>query len=153
METITEKSTATRTSVPRMALVAVAAVMALVLSACLTADQSTATKALNADRTANRVPTLNTNQQAQAKAQAWANKLARENKLYHSKLTDGITGCWRNLGENVGYGGSIQAVQNSFMSSSGHRANAISSTWNGVGVGVAKNGNRVYVVQVFIKAC
>ena len=153
METITEKSTVNRSSLPRMALVAVVAIMALVLSACLTADQSTATKALNADRTANGVPTLSTNQQAQAKAQAWANKLARENKLYHSTLTDGITGCWNNLGENVGYGGSIQAVQKSFMGSSGHRANAISRTWNGVGVGVAKNGSRVYVVQVFIKAC
>ncbi len=153
MESIIEKSTVNRTSLQRTALVAVAAVMALVLSACLSADQSSATKALNADRTANRVQTLDTHQQAQAKAQAWADKLARENKLYHSTLSDGITGCWRNLGENVGYGGSIQAVQNSFMGSSGHRANAISSTWNGVGVGVAKNGNRVYVVQVFIKAC
>ena len=153
MPAITESSTAVRKVVNRSALVAVTAVFALLLSACLTADQSTGTRALNASRATHGAPKLNTHRQAQAKAQAWANKLARENKLYHSTLTSGITGCWQNLGENVGYGASIQAVQNQFMASSGHKANVISRTWNGVGVGVAKNGSRVFVVQVFIKAC
>ncbi|MEO6988601.1 MAG: CAP domain-containing protein [Aquihabitans sp.] len=153
MDVSTEKSVVGTKVLRRSAMVAVAAVMALVLSACLNGDQSAALKALNADRTANGVPTLVTNQQAQAKAQAWANKLAKENNLYHSTLSSGISSCWTSLGENVAYGGSIQAVQNQFMTSSRHKANAISRTWNGVGIGVAKNGNRVFVVQVFIKSC
>lgn len=153
MDVSTEKSVVGTRVLRRSAMVAVAAVMALVLSACLNGDQTAALNALNADRTNNRVHTLNTHQEAQTKAQAWANKLAKENRLYHSTLSQGITGCWRNLGENVGYGSSVQAVQNQFMASRDHKANAISRTWNGVGIGVAKNGNRVFVVQVFIKAC
>lgn len=153
MPVIANKVSANPRVLRRSALVALTAVMALLLSACLNADQTTAFNALNASRSTHGAPKLDTHQEAQAKAQAWANKLARENRLYHSNLSSGITGCWRNLGENVGYGGSIQAVQNQFMASSGHKANVISRTWNGVGVGVAKNGNRVFVVQVFINSC
>lgn len=153
MAVTSEKSVAGPRALRRSGVVAIAAVMALLVTGCLNADQTKAVNALNASRATAGAPKLNTHQQAQAKAQAWANKLARDNRLSHSKLTDGISGCWRNLGENVGYGGSIQAVQNQFMASSGHRNNVVSRTWNGVGVGVAKNGNRVFVVQVFIKAC
>jgi uncharacterized protein YkwD len=39
------------------------------------------------------------------------------------------------------------------MRSSGHKANILSTKWNGVGVGYAKNGNRVFTVQVFIQTC
>lgn len=153
MSVIAENTSINPRVLRRSAFVAVAVVMALLLSACLNADQTKAVNALNANRATHGAPKLNSHAQAQAKAQAWADKLARENRLYHSNLSSGITGCWRNLGENVGYGGSIQAVQNQFMASSNHRANVLSRTWNGVGVGVAKNGNRVFVVQVFIKSC
>ena len=39
------------------------------------------------------------------------------------------------------------------MHSSGHRANILSAKYNGAGVGVARNGSRLWVVQEFIQNC
>lgn len=123
------------------------------LAACMRVDQSAAMRSMNADRGANRLGSLRMQYDAQHKAQAWAEKLARENRLYHSNLPDGIHVRWCSIGENVGNGPSIGAVENAFMNSSAHRANILSSKWNGVGVGVAYRGNTVYTVQVFIRTC
>lgn len=133
--------------------VALVAVLALVLSSCLSVGQDHALSALNSSRNRAGRSSLNLQRDAHAKAQAWAEKLASENRLYHSNLSDGINPRWCSLGENVGYGGHTAAIQAAFMNSSGHRANVLSSKWTGVGIGVAKNGNRVYVVQVFIQTC
>ena len=123
------------------------------LTGCLRSTQSQVLNELNADRAAHKLRTLGTQADAQRKAQAWAEKLARENKLYHSKLSDGIKVKWCSLGENVGYGPSVAAIEDAYMASPGHRANILSTKWNGVGVGYATNGKKVFTVQVFIKTC
>ena len=125
------------------------------LTACLKPGQSQVLSEMNADRTSNRYSALTTQADAQRKAQAWAEKLARENTLYHSNLPDGIQGHvrWCSIGENVGYGPSVAAIEDAYMKSPGHRANILNAKWNGVGVGTAKNGNRTFTVQVFIKTC
>ena len=137
----------------KVTVVALLAAVSLLLSACLGSAQSQVLNELNADRKANGRSALPVQADAQRKAQAWAEKLARENKLYHSNLPDGISTRWCSLGENVGYGPSIAAIEDGYMASSGHRANILSTKWNGVGVGYAKNGSRIYTVQVFIKTC
>lgn len=134
-------------------LVALVAVLALVLSSCLSVGQDHALSTLNSSRRQAGRSSLHLQGDAHAKAQVWAEKLARENRLYHSKLSSGIGVRWCSLGENVGYGAHTSAIQASFMRSSGHRANVLSTKWYGVGIGVAKNGSRVFVVQVFIKTC
>lgn len=135
-----------------MALLIVLAAMSI-LTGCLRSQQSQVQSELNADRKANGLRTLATQVDAQRKAQAWAEKLARENTLYHSNLPDGIRVKWCSLGENVGYGPSVPAVEDAYMNSPGHRANILNTKWNGVGVGYATNGKRVFTVQVFIKTC
>lgn len=125
----------------------------MLLAGCLKAGQSQVLSELNADRKAHGLRTLPTQADAQRKAQAWAEKLARENRLYHSTLSSGINTRWCSLGENVGYGPSVAAVEDGYMNSAGHKANILNTKWNGVGVGYAKNGNRVFTVQVFIKTC
>lgn len=119
----------------------------------LTASQQGAKNLLNRDRNLNRRAVLVSEADAQAKAQAWANRLAAEGKIYHSKLSDGIRTRWCSLGENVGYGPSMSAVEKAFMNSARHRANILNPKYTGVGVGVAYRGNVVYVVQFFIKPC
>lgn len=123
------------------------------LTGCLRSTQNQVLSELNADRSANKLRTLAIQSDAQAKAQAWAEKLARENKLYHSTLSDGIKVKWCSLGENVGYGPNVPAIEDAYMNSTGHRANILSTKWNGVGVGYATNGSRVFTVQFFIKTC
>lgn len=136
----------------KVVVVTVLCAMAL-LTGCLRSTQSQVLSELNADRSAHKLRTLATQADAQSKAQAWAEKLARENKLYHSNLSDGIKVKWCSLGENVGYGPNVAAIEDAYMNSDGHRANILSTKWNGVGVGYATNGKRVFTVQVFIKTC
>lgn len=128
------------------------AVMAL-LTSCVSPQAREAADRLNADRGAYGMGPLITTDMLNAKAQAWADRLASQNTLYHSNLTDGISGCWRSLGENVGYGGSIAQVENTYMNSPPHRANILSSNYRDVGTGVAWNGNRVFTVQEFMQPC
>ncbi len=130
-----------------------AVVTLLFASGCLRTSQNQVQYELNGDRSAQQLRSLGTQADAQAKAQAWAEKLARENKLYHSNLSDGIHVRWCVLGENVGYGADVPVIEDAYMKSAGHRANILSTTWNGVGVGYARNGSRVFTVQVFIKTC
>jgi uncharacterized protein YkwD len=137
----------------RAALAALALVVTFAASACLTPSQSAVHTELNKDRTENSLRSLPIQNEAQAKAQRWAEKLARENRLYHSQLKDGFGPGWCSLGENVGYGPSVPAIEDAYMASPGHRANILASKWTGVGVGYAKNGSRVFTVQVFYRAC
>ena len=148
---------ATRAELPpkKHRIVAVLAVLAslAILTGCLNTAQSKVLSELNIDRKAHSLRTLGTQADAQRKAQAWAEKLARENRLYHSTLSSGIKVRWCSIGENVGYGPTVGAIEDAYMASAGHRANILSTKWNGVGVGYAKNGNRTFTVQVFIKTC
>ena len=145
-------SPAPRTKRRQIAVATVLVAMAL-LTGCLRSQQSQVLSEMNADRKAAGLRTLPTQADAQRKAQAWAEKLARENKLYHSNLPDGIKVKWCSIGENVGYGPNVASIEDAYMKSPGHKANILNTKWNGAGVGYAVNGNRVFTVQVFIKTC
>ena len=131
-------------------------VLALVVSACLTLtpQQETVAHHLNVDRRVHARTTLGTHWPAQAKAQAWAERLAREQRLYHSNLSDGFSGGWCALAENVGTGANVAEIQRAYMASPSHRSNILNPRWNGMGVGYAKDARgRAYTVQVFVQAC
>jgi len=140
---------------PRLAgTAAVLLASLLLLSACFgTAGQQEAFVAMNNDRAAHGLAPVIPHGELIAKAQAWADKLSREGRLSHSSLSSGVPGCWRSLGENVGYGSSVGGVQDAFMNSSGHRGNVLNGAFGFAGTGVAYNGDRVYVVQVFMQGC
>jgi len=135
------------------ALVALAATLSGCLLVSLTFAQLAGLKALNLDRTTHGLRALPDRPDVQRKAQAWAAKLARENALYHSKITDGIRSRWCALAENVGSGSSVAAVEAAYMQSPHHRASILNSRYNGVGIGVVRAGSRVWVVQEFIQNC
>ena len=139
-------------SAARLASVALASV--LLFSACFGEnEQQLGMTYLNYDRVSHGAPATTHHGMLQAKAQAWAERLASENTLYHSRLADGIGGCWRSLGENVGYGGSIAQIQAAYMASPGHRDNVMNPAFNYAAVGVAHRGDRVFTVQVFMQGC
>jgi len=120
----------------------------------LNANQITAKNALNRDRKAHQLSILVSRADAQAKAQAWANQLARDGYLHHSKLTDGIQGHWCSLAENVGMSTTgIADVEARFMASPVHRKNILTARFNSVGIGYATGGGAVWIVQVFVKTC
>lgn len=130
------------------------------LTGCLSTDQSNAQSLLNADRNANGLPALVDYSVADAKAQAWAEHLAQNSSvppvLSHSSLPDGYqAGTWCYLGENVGAGPSVAAIEPAFMASPTHRANILNVNYNHVGTGVATNTTSGYtfVVQEFVDLC
>lgn len=140
--------------VPRKGMMVLAVAVALtLLSGCLSHNQQRTLDVMNWDRHVHGLRVLSPHSQAQAKAQAWAERLAREGRIYHSNLSDGITVRWCGLAENVGYGSSAESIQQAYMNSPNHRANILNNRWNGVGVGHAQSGGRVYTVQVFIQTC
>jgi uncharacterized protein YkwD len=75
--------------------------------------------------------------------------MASRGTLFHSCLTCAISGDWRKLGENVGYGPSRDSVQDQLMASAPHRANILHPKFRRVGVGVVRQGGLVWVTQIF----
>jgi uncharacterized protein YkwD len=87
-----------------------------------------------------------------AKAQAWADKMARDGTLSHSNLSDGVASCATALGENIAAHSSVAGAEQLLMSDPPHRANVL-GRWDWVGVGVARSGNGVILVQDFMSGC
>ncbi|WP_421121595.1 CAP domain-containing protein [Aquihabitans daechungensis] len=123
-----------------------------VLSGCLNPRQESVRAAMTHHRHAHNLQQLRVQADAQRKAQAWAERLAQDGYLHHSNLPSGIHVRWCSLGENVA-GPSVNAIEQAYMASPGHRANILATRWNGVGVGYATRGQTIYTVQVFIKTC
>ncbi len=61
----------------------------------------------------------------------------------------GVVG-WRSIGENVGYGGSVDQVHSMFMASGTHRATILSGSYSEVGIGVVVSGGVVWITMDFV---
>lgn len=154
-----------KVALPRRRLVVTAlALLASValLAGCLTAEQKQTQEMINNSRAGHTLPPFGTPRPlhdyspADKKAQAWAEKMARDGKISHSNLRDGYAGTsWCHLGENVGMGPSLQSIHNAFMNSPGHRANILSFNYSHMGTGVVKDKTTGYwyVVQEFLTVC
>lgn len=57
---------------------------------------------------------------------------------------------WQLIGENIGFGYSIQSLHDSLMASAGHRANILGN-YNRVGIGVVVQGTHLWVTFDFLK--
>ena len=104
---------------------------------------------INAERAASHLPPLAWDDESATKAQHWAEHMAAVFAISHSNLTDGITGNWTTLGENVGEGPGIDAVHNGFMNSARHRAAILSGRYRSVGIGIAVNRGVVFIAEDF----
>ena len=132
-------------------LAALVAVGAMALGAC-SPEVDHATDLVNQSRGAAGRGSLPTNVDLYLKAQGWSQQLANDQYLHHSNLSDGNGYNWARLGENVGYGYSLEQVENAFMNSPGHKANILDGGFNRLGVGVTRDsGGRYWVVQEFMQ--
>ena len=75
-------------------------------------------------------------------------EMAAQNDLHHSTQLRSLTN-WKLLGENVGRGGTVQALHDAFMNSPAHRDNVLRSEFSEVGVGVVTSGEVIWVTVVF----
>lgn len=138
----------------RMFTKALCTVAALsLLAACQSPADKEGFDALNADRVEYGVPPVTYNNMLQNKADSVADQLAKTGVLEHSHLPDGITGCWRGLAENIGYGPSVQVIEDAYMNSPKHKTNIVNERYDYGAVAVVDTGKRVYTVQEFLDKC
>lgn len=139
-------------------LVAAAASLGLAApsSAATADDEARLFQLTNDARSANGLAPLAYDTLASNVARVWAQELARSANLRHNpnlanQVGAQVTNQWTRIGENVGYAGSIDSVQNAYMNSTGHRNNILGA-YNRVGVGSARGSDgRVWTTVVFIQ--
>lgn len=104
---------------------------------------------VNGARSARGLPALTAASDLVAVARAQADRMASSGTLFHNpNLATDVT-AWLTVGENVGYGPTVDAVHTAFMNSAGHRANILSGAYNQVGIGITVSGGLVWVAEVF----
>ncbi len=124
--------------------------VALIGTACTkNAESWDSAVLINAERSNRKIPPLLLDDRLINKAQAWAEQMARRGSVSHSNLRDGVGSGWTRLGENVGWAYSVPQAHSLFMNSSAHRASILNRAYTKYGTGVAKVGDKLYVVQVF----
>lgn len=130
---------------------ALAVLAVLVLSGCLNEQERSALAMVNDERGRAGVAPLQTDADAQQKAEAWAAKMAREQRLSHSNVAAGINGGWRRLGENVAAAASVGDLHRVLMGSGSHRSRLLDGRFTHVGIGIARGADgKLYTAQVFV---
>jgi uncharacterized protein YkwD len=108
--------------------------------------------ATNVERTSRSLVALTQQACVDGYAEAQAQRMATEDRMYHQDLGPVMAGCGlRMAGENVAYGyRDGTAVTAGWMASPGHRANILKPEYRLLGVGAAQNAKGVwYSAQVF----
>lgn len=136
----------------KLALFAVALVLiTTAFRSCMTNEQNISFDMVNNSRAAHGLPPLEYNFYAHKKAQNYANYLAQNQMLVHSRSTAGLEEInWSIVGENIGRGYNLEGIHQAFMSSPTHKANILDPNYDWLGVGIAKNGDIFYVVHTFV---
>jgi uncharacterized protein YkwD len=120
------------------------------------AERNQVINLVNQTRSAAGLGQLKPNVALSVKADKWAQKLRDVCDLSHSRLSDGAPREWMKLGENVGYGGTIEQVHEAYLNSPGHRANIMDPSFSSMGSaavwGECDGQHRVFTVQVFMKS-
>jgi uncharacterized protein YkwD len=108
---------------------------------------------VNRARTARNRRSIGMNGLMNQKAQRWAEHLRACQCLEHRAAPFGTPPGWCAAAENVGRsgnGGTLGAVHDAFMHSSGHRDNILNTRWTDLAVGVAKDRyGEYFVVHAF----
>lgn len=116
---------------------------------------------VNIERSKNGLPGLTINWQLSRVARYKSQDMINKNYFSHTsptygspfKMMESFGIRFSSAGENIAYGQRTPAeVMNSWMNSSGHRANILSPSYTQIGVGLAKTSSGVcYWTQMFIK--
>jgi hypothetical protein len=115
-------------------------------------DEARSVSLLNGERSSRGVAKLPVSGDLTSIARRHSERMAADGRIYHNNaLPSQVGGNWKAIGENVGRGGSVDAVHQAFMGSSSHRSHILDGRYNQVGVGVAVRDGTVYVTQVFVQ--
>lgn len=85
-------------------------------------------------------------------AYRWASQLSLQGHLSHSSMRDLLyrhPKTWRRVGENVGTGGTVEAVMDAWVHSPPHFHNLAERDFNNAAVAVVETGGVLWLVQHF----
>jgi hypothetical protein len=86
------------------------------------------------------------------KARRWAQRMADQGTIWHSALSDENSSDWQKLGENVGRGGSVAALDLAFINSLHHYENLVDPAFGSIGLGVARSADgTIFVAEEFMQ--
>src|SRR5207302_1519872 len=86
-------------------------------------------------------------------AQGWSDHMASTQTLEHNpNLVAQAPGGWDLLGENVGYGPTVQGLHDAFVNSPHHYENMVEPTYNAVGIAVTHSADGTIWVTVDFEA-
>ena len=110
---------------------------------------------INAKRSSAGLAAVASNGGLTSLAQRHSQEMADAGRLFHTgnlgASVSSVLPGWQSVGENVGVGESVDAVNAMFMQSSAHRANVLGN-YNLAGVGVVQGGDgRYWVTQTFAR--
>jgi uncharacterized protein YkwD len=120
-------------------------------------DEGAMFNATNTSRAQNGLGPLQYDAAASNVARAWVYQMAASGTLSHNpnlaqQITQQVTPNWTRIGENVGYGPSVDVLENAFMNSPAHKANILGD-YNRLGVGSTRDSSgQLWVVLDFVKA-
>lgn len=127
------------------------AVLGTVPASAASSDEARLLELTNQVRAANGLSALSINAQVTLVAQRWATTLAERGVLSHNESLPSQVAGWKELGENVGVGGTVDAVHAGFVASPTHRANIVESAFTQVGFGIVRPDARIFVVIVYMQ--
>jgi cysteine-rich secretory family protein len=115
-------------------------------------DEARSVSLMNGERSSRGIAKLPVSGALTAIARRHSERMAADGRIYHNNaLPSQVGGNWKAIGENVGRGGSVDAIHQAFMDSSSHREHILDGRYNEVGVGVAVRDGTIYVTQVFVQ--
>ncbi|MFN8050179.1 MAG: CAP domain-containing protein [Acidimicrobiales bacterium] len=84
-------------------------------------------------------------------ARIWSQTMKDRGDIFHSSnLAGGISANWQKLGENVGVGGTVDALFDAFVASPHHYENLVDPSYRFIGVGVVWDGDRMFTAHRFM---
>ena len=99
------------------------------------------------------IQTLTPQSQLTSVARAWSAQMAAAGTISHNPaLTSQAPSNWTQLGENVGMGGAVGAIQTAFINSPHHYENLANGAYNFVGIGVVDSNGTIFVTVDFMAA-
>ena len=119
--------------------------------ASINSDETDFINRINALRKTKGVAQLRVNVNLTDKAREWAGRMATQDRIWHSRPSDGVTANWQKLGENVGVGGSIASLHQAFVQSPRHYDNLVDPVFRHIGLGVATANGKTFVSEVFMQ--
>jgi hypothetical protein len=115
------------------------------------ADETLLLTLTNATRAAAGLRPLTMDSALSSVARQWASSMAAAEGISHNPdLKNQIGSSWAKVGENVGYGGSVQGIYDALLNSPSHLRNIVDPEFERIGVGVVVAKNTVWLVQNFL---